>query len=54
VNRPQTEAEVEALRRCIKRGTPYGSDQWIKRSATRLDLHSALRPRGRPRLIKEA
>jgi putative transposase len=49
VNRPQTEAEVEALRRCVQRGTPYGSDVWRKRSATRLDLHSALRPRGRPK-----
>jgi putative transposase len=54
VNRPQTEAEVEALRRCVQRGTPFGSEVWVKRSATRLDLHSALRPRGRPRLNKEA
>src|SRR3954451_4870667 len=49
VNRPQTEAEVEALRRCVQRGTPFGSEHWIKRSAMRLDLHSALRPRGRPK-----
>jgi putative transposase len=49
VNRPQTDAEVAALRRCVQRGTPYGSDIWVKRSATRLDLQSALRPRGRPR-----
>src|SRR5882757_8901630 len=54
VNRPQTEAEVEALRRCIKRGTPFGGDAWVKRSARRLDLQSALRPRGRPRLKKES
>ena len=54
VNRPQTEAEVESLRRCVQRGTPFGSELWVKRSATRLDLHSALRPRGRPRLNKEA
>jgi putative transposase len=52
VNRPQTEAEVEALRRCVQRGTPFGSDVWVKRSATRLDLDSALRPRGRPRLTE--
>jgi putative transposase len=54
VNRPQTAAEVEALRRCVQRGTPFGSDVWVKCSANRLDLHSALRPRGRPRLKKEA
>jgi putative transposase len=53
VNRPQTEAEVAALRRCVQRGTPYGSELWMKRSATRLDLQSTLRPRGRPRLKKE-
>jgi putative transposase len=52
VNRPQTEAEVEALRKCVQRGTPFGSDVWINRSATRLDLHSSLRRRGRPK--KEA
>ncbi len=54
VNRPQSPPEVDALRRCVQRGTPFGSDLWVKRSATRLDLHSALRPRGRPRLKKEA
>lgn len=52
VNRPQTETELTALRRCIQRGTPFGSDVWMKRSATRLDLQSSLRPRGRPK--KEA
>jgi putative transposase len=54
VNRSQTQAEVDVLRRCVQRGTPYGSDIWIKRSATRLDLRATLRPRGRPRLKKEA
>jgi putative transposase len=49
VNRPQTEQEVEALRRSIARGTPYGSDHWTKRSARRLGLESSLNPRGRPR-----
>jgi putative transposase len=49
VNRPQSEAEVAALRRSIVRGTPYGSDHWTKLTARRLDLESTLRPRGRPR-----
>ena len=49
VNRPQTEAEVDALRRCIQRGMPYGGGVWMKRAAGRLDLGSTLRPRGRPR-----
>jgi putative transposase len=49
VNRPQTEREVDALRRSIHRGTPFGTDHWTKLTATRLGLQSTLRPRGRPR-----
>jgi putative transposase len=49
VNRPQTEQEVEALRRSIARGTPYGSDRWTTRTARRLGLESSLNPRGRPK-----
>jgi putative transposase len=49
LNSPQTEAELDTLRRSVQRGTPFGSQQWTKRSANRLDLQSALRPRGRPR-----
>src|SRR3954471_24817610 len=33
VNRPQTEAELEALRRCVERGQPYGSEGWVERTA---------------------
>jgi putative transposase len=53
VNRPQAEAEIAALRRCVQRGTPYGTALWIKRSAARLGLRSTLRARGRPRRKKE-
>ncbi len=49
VNRAQSKAEEESLRRSIQRGTPFGSDHWTKLTATRLDLQSTLRPRGRPR-----
>ena len=48
VNRPQSEAELAALRHSITRGAPYGSDHWRKLTATRLGLESSLRPRGRP------
>jgi putative transposase len=54
VNHPQTEAEVAALQRCVQRGTPYGSERWVRRSALRLDLDATLRPRGRPTLKKES
>ena len=49
VNRPQSEAEVAALRHSIARGTPYGSQRWTKLTARRLGLESSLNPRGRPR-----
>jgi putative transposase len=52
VNQPLTAAEMEAVRRCVNRGGPYGSAAWVARAATALGLESALRPRGRPR--KEA
>jgi putative transposase len=50
VNRPQSEAELATLRKCIARGTPYGEASWQRATATRLGLESSLRPRGRPRL----
>ncbi len=53
VNSPQSEAEVEALRECLRRGLPYGDSNWVKSSAARLSLESTLRPRGRPRKNKK-
>lgn len=50
VNRAQSEAELESLRRCVQRGRPYGNDRWVKRAARRHDLETTLRPRGRPRI----
>ena len=49
VNLPQTEAEVEAIRRCLRRGSPYGNAVWIEQTADQLGLQSTLRRRGRPR-----
>ncbi|HEX2242956.1 MAG TPA: hypothetical protein VHK27_06845, partial [Gammaproteobacteria bacterium] len=49
VNRPQTETEVEAIRRSVVRGSPYGSSQWSEVTAKALGLQSTLRSRGRPR-----
>ena len=48
-NEPQTGAELEALRRCVARGQPYGSESWVQRITRRLSLEGTLRPRGRPR-----
>jgi putative transposase len=48
VNTPQTEAELDAMRTAIRRGSPFGGDAWQRRMAKRLNLESTLRPRGRP------
>ena len=49
VNTPQTEAELLSLRRCVKRGSPYGESSWCDRMVRRLGLESTLRPQGRPK-----
>lgn len=49
VNRPQTEREVEAIRKCLRRGCPYGDEHWVQRTARKLGLETTLRPRGRPK-----
>jgi putative transposase len=49
VSRPQSEAEIEAVRSCIRRGSPFGDTKWVRQSAARLSLQSTLRPRGRPK-----
>ena len=51
VNQPMSEAELAAMRHCVNRGTPYGEEGWIRRTAVDLGLESSLRPRGRPRKI---
>ena len=49
VNGPQTAAELEALRKSVSRGAPYGSEDWRIRIANMLHLEFTLHPRGRPR-----
>jgi putative transposase len=48
VNQPQSEAELAAIRRSVKRGQPYGGERWVRATAQRLGLQSTLRARGRP------
>ena len=48
VNRPQSQAELEALRASVRRGRPFGNEGWVQRVAAKLDLGATLRPRGRP------
>jgi putative transposase len=49
VNEAQTEAELEAIRRCVARGQPYGGDTWRAKVTRQLGLEHSFRPRGRPR-----
>ena len=46
VNEAQSVAELEALRRGVARGCPYGGEGWV---AAKLGLEVTLRPRGRPK-----
>lgn len=50
VNRPQSEAELAAIRRSVQRGQPLGEAAWQHKTAERLGLAHTLRPRGRPRV----
>ena len=43
VNRALTDKEVEAVRKSLERGQPYGSETWIKCAAGQLGLASTLR-----------
>lgn len=49
VNTTQSEAELESLRRAIRRNSPFGDSAWQQTTAKRLGLQATLRPRGRPR-----
>jgi len=49
VNKPQSDAELQAIRHSVQRGQPYGEGSWVHKTAERLGLESTMRPRGRPR-----
>jgi putative transposase len=49
VDAPLTDAELEAIRDCVRRDRPLGDRLWTRDVASRLDLLGTLRPRGRPR-----
>jgi putative transposase len=50
VNEPETEAELQALRRSTSRGSPFGNPDWVAKTAQKLGLESTLRNPGRPKL----
>lgn len=49
VNQAQTKAEEDALRCAVRRGMPFGDEEWQQATAEELDLGFTMRPRGRPK-----
>jgi len=49
VNAPQTPGEVEAIRKCVRRQSPFGSPEWSACKAAEFGIEETLAPLGRPR-----
>jgi putative transposase len=49
VNVSLADAELQAIRQSVNRGTPFGDERWVAQVAHQFGLESTLRPRGRPR-----
>jgi putative transposase len=52
VNQPQTQSEVEAQRRSVHKGKPFGDSQWQDSTTKALGLESSHRKPGRPKRIE--
>jgi putative transposase len=49
VDTPLTDKELEKIRQCVKRQSPYGDPDWQKNICMKFGLMSTLNHRGRPR-----
>jgi putative transposase len=49
VNAIPPASELRKLRRSVRRGTPYGDEEWVRRIAKENGLEFTIRPPGRPR-----
>jgi putative transposase len=49
VDSPQTAAEEAVIRRCMRRGRPFGRSGWVEHTVAAFGLGSTLRRPGRPR-----
>jgi putative transposase len=54
VNAPQSDEELEAIRRCGQRGRPFGTAAWTGVTAARLGVESSLRSVGRPKRPRQS
>ena len=48
VNQPKTDTELDAVRWAVRRGAPFGSDEWRANSARLLGINPEFRGPGRP------
>ncbi len=51
VNEALTQKETDALANCVKRGCPFGNENWVHDAAKKQGLELTLRPRGRPKKL---
>jgi putative transposase len=49
VDRPHSQQEIDALRLCVTKNRPYGTETWARSTATDLGLLSSFRGPGRPK-----
>jgi putative transposase len=49
VNAPQTPEELEEIRNCVRRQSPFGATEWSIRKAAEFGIEKTLAPIGRPR-----
>lgn len=49
VNAAVADKEMQTIRRCVNRGSPFGGKRWVDSVARRLGLETTLRRRGRPK-----
>ena len=52
VDKPLTSKELEKIRLCLNRQSPYGKPKWQKEVCKKYGLEQSLRPRGRPKKKK--
>jgi len=49
VNEDEPHEQLHAMRRCVLKGQPYGSESWVERMVTQWNLGTTVRERGRPK-----
>jgi putative transposase len=47
------ELPIDQIKPCLRRGRPFGDDDWTIKAAKNLLLQASLRPRGRPKKTKK-